>query len=217
MRIGLKASVTCTLWVHMGHFFLGHMHPPVRSFISTKIKECHQDLMFLSYREKCCSNWAPCEQSIKKFNIISTGVTYRCKLILMIGIAYDNTKYALNYHYLRWKGHLDKYDSISQAMSMLNRTYEFIHQMFDTAIVVDPATKVHVIFLNKISGPTRAKWQWRPTLASRGGRMYHHMSLGTDRWSKSWVKPAFRHDTVVGPCGSPGNIDILSYSYHGGA
>ena len=85
-------------------------------------------------------------------------MTYRCELILMIGVSYDDTKYALKYHYLQWKGRLGEYDIISQAMSMLNRTYEFIHQMFDTAIVVDPATKVHVRFLDKISGTTLVKW-----------------------------------------------------------
>ena len=56
---------------------------------------------------------------------------------------------------------------------MLNRADEFICLMFDTAIIVKPATKVHVRFLNQIDEPTLAKWQWRLTIASRGGRMYH--------------------------------------------
>ena len=47
--------------------------------------------------------------------------------------------------------------------------------------------------------------------------MYHQMSLGPDRWSKSWVKPIFWPDAVVGPCGSPGNIDMVSYSSRGDA
>ena len=58
-------------------------------------------------------------------------------------------------------------------MFMLNRADEFICLMFDTAIIVKPATKVHVRFLNQIDEPTLAKWQWRLTIASRGGRMYH--------------------------------------------
>ena len=129
-----------------GLLFLGHMHPPVRALLSSTSKECHQDLMFLSCRDRGCLNWAPCAISIKKFNLTSPGVTYCRELILIIGIAYDDTKDALNYHYLQWKGHLGEYDSISQAIYMLNRLDEFIHQMFDTAIVVKPATKVHVRF-----------------------------------------------------------------------
>ena len=102
-------------------------------------------------------------------------------------------------------------------MSMLDRPDEFIRQMFETAIFVDPATKIHVIFLNQIYGPTLVKWQWRPNIASRSGNMYHQMSLGPYGWSKSWVKPVFQTDTIVGPCVSPGNIDIVSYSSHGDA
>ena len=85
---------------------------------------------------------------------------------------------------------------------------------FYTAIVVETDTKVHARFLNQISGPTLAKWQWRPILDSICGRMYQHMSIGPYRWSKSWGKPVFRPDTIIGPCESPGNIYIVSYSYH---
>ena len=150
----------------------------------------------------------------KKFNLISPGVTYRCGIILMIGIAYDDIKYALNYRYLRWKGHLGGYDSISQAMSMLSRQDGFIRHIFDNAIFLKPYNKVHVRFLNQIAGPTLAEWRWRPNLASRGGRMYRQMSLGPDRWSKSWVNPVFWPDAVVGKCISTVNINIVSYPYH---
>ena len=102
-------------------------------------------------------------------------------------------------------------------MSMLNIPYKFICQIFDIVIFIERATTVCARFLNQISWPTLAKWQWRHTLASRGRRMYHHMSLGPDRWSKSWVKPIFWPDAVVGPCGSPGNIDMVSYSSRGDA
>ena len=54
----------------------------------------------------------------------------------MIGIAYEDTKDSLNYTYLWRKGHIGEYDSISQAMSMLNGPDEFTLQMFDTTIVV---------------------------------------------------------------------------------
>ena len=91
----------------------------------------------------------------------------------MISISYYETKYELNYHYLLCKGRLGKYDSISQAMPMLNRPDEFIRHIFGTAIVVEPATKVHVGFLNQIYGPTLSKWQWRSTIDSRGGHMSH--------------------------------------------
>ena len=113
-----------------GFFFLGQMHPTGRALLSFTIKKCHQDLMFLYCRDRGCSNWAPCAQSIKKFNIISPGVNYCCELNLMIAITYDDKKYALKYNYPRWKGHLGEYDSISQAISMLNRLDIFICHVF---------------------------------------------------------------------------------------
>ena len=69
-----------------GLLFLGHMHPPGRDFLYSTSKEFHQDIMFMFCRERGCSNWSLCAQSIKKFNIISHGVTYRCELVLMIGV-----------------------------------------------------------------------------------------------------------------------------------
>ena len=135
----------------------------------------------------------------------------------MISISYYETKYALNYHYLLCKGCLGKYDSISQAMPMLNRPDEFICQLFDTAIVVEPSKTFHVRFLNQISGITLTKWQWRPTLASRGVHIYYQILLGPDIWFKILVKPVFRPDTIVSPCGNSCNIYIVSYSSHGDA
>ena len=44
-------------------------------------------------------------------------------------------------------------------MSMLSRPDQFIRQMFDTAIVVEPDTKVHVKILNQVAGPTLVKFQ----------------------------------------------------------
>ena len=194
-----------------GSFFLGHMYPQGRALISSTIKECHQDLTFMYYIYRVFSNWSPCSRSIKKFNLMPPGMTYSCELILIIGVAYDNTKDALNYHYLQWKGPLGEYDFISQAMSMLNRLDKFIRQMFDTTIVVKPSTNIHIIFLNQIAGPTLGKWRCSPSISSVCGRMYHQMSLGPDIWFKIWVNPVFRSGTIVGPCGSTGNIDIVSY------
>ena len=127
-----------------GLLFISHMQPPGRDLLYYTSKDFHQDPIFMSCRDMGWSNWAPCARSTKKFNLISPGFTYRCKLILMIGVSYDDTKYALNYHYLWWKVHLGEYDSISQSISVLNISDEFICQMFDTVIIVDPATKVCV-------------------------------------------------------------------------
>ena len=81
-----------------GSLFLGHMDPPGCSLLYSTSKEFHQDIMFMSCRDKGCSNWALCSQSIKNFNLISPDVTYCCELISMIVISYENTKDALNYH-----------------------------------------------------------------------------------------------------------------------
>ena len=81
-------------------FFLGRMHPTGSYLLYSTIKECRQYLMFLSCRYRGFSNWAPCARSMKKFNLISTDVTYHCGLILIIGIAYEDTKDSLNYTYL---------------------------------------------------------------------------------------------------------------------
>ena len=125
-----KGKCNTYMLIADGLLFLGHMHLPGHDLLSSTGKECHKYLMFLYCRDMGFLNWAPCARSIKTFSIISPGVTYRCELILMIGVSYYKRKHALKYYYLLWKGYLGQYDSISKAMSMLNIPDELIRQIF---------------------------------------------------------------------------------------
>ena len=129
----------------------GIMHPPGVVFQAGSSSLLDSCMRFLECRDNFFGGtvrYLIC--ALRKTSFLSLEIgPFECNFILLLGVDCAGAK--ITYQYYTWKNNLSGYKYLNEAASSLQHM-ELLRTMFEDKITVSDHMKVHLRYLNQISG-----------------------------------------------------------------
>ena len=165
--------------------FEGYMHPPGVAYLADTNPKSYVDvdMVFLSSRnQQCRGKWHICAASVVPFASHAPHSTIICNLILLLGVeSFKSRPPRIQFHYYRWRNTLGKHHSLNQAMKACRTPIK----LFEETITTADHGKIHIRFLNQISGRVFKQWKHKFECASLYGSLWHEIGPGPNQWMLS--------------------------------
>jgi hypothetical protein len=168
--------------------FFGYMHPSGSALKFNLLPIVAEYCTFIPCKNRGRTNdgslkYTLCALSCKKYSEILPGTEFACTFALMLGVVHDACHDLIEFHYLEWNGCIMEHDSISDVMMHCSSPQNFIKKFFCMTPRKTAFNKMHVRFLNQVSGPSPLKRPISSNLAPCQGDMFHQMNIGPYQWA----------------------------------